>query len=332
MLRKLSLAISAALVVLGLEAAAQEKPVVNFGIISTETTQNLRQQWDPLLRAMSEQTGLEIKPFFASDYAGIIEAQRFKKVDVAWYGHKAAMEAVDRAGGEVFVQTVNVDGREGYYANVVVHKDSPFNTLEDVLKCDKSLNFGLGDPNSTSGFLVPMAYIFAPRRIDPKECFKTVRSANHEANLLAVANKQADVAVNNNDSLARLKTTHPNAYDKIKVIWTSTLLPSDAMVWRKDLDEDIKRRLMMFFMSFGRLGTVEEVRRARQLLASMTWGPFRPSGNSHLYLVRRLEITKDILRVTGDDKIPEPEKKARLEALQSQLDALNTLAEEIPHR
>ncbi len=45
---------------------------------------------------MSQQTGYQVKAF-APDYAGIIQGMRFDKVDIAWYGNKAAMEAVDRA-------------------------------------------------------------------------------------------------------------------------------------------------------------------------------------------------------------------------------------------
>ena len=48
---------------------------------------------------MEKKTGLKIQSFYAPDYAGVIEAMRFNKIQVAWYGNKAAMEAVDRANG-----------------------------------------------------------------------------------------------------------------------------------------------------------------------------------------------------------------------------------------
>src|SRR5262249_56033676 len=115
-----------------------------------------------------------------------MEAMGLKKVQVAWLGNKSGMEAADRAGAEVFAQVVGRDGNVGYYSHVIVHRDSPFAKLDDILKCDKSLDFGIGDPNSTSGFLVPTAYIFAARNIDPKGCFKTVRNANHQDNAMAV--------------------------------------------------------------------------------------------------------------------------------------------------
>src|SRR3546814_8529440 len=85
----------------------------------------------------------------------LIEGMRFGKVDVAWFGNKSAIEAVDRAGGEVFAQTIKDDGSRGYYSLLIAHKDSKINSLEDVLKCDKSLTFSNGDPNSTSGFVIP---------------------------------------------------------------------------------------------------------------------------------------------------------------------------------
>ena len=56
-------------------AAAAEPTEINFGIISTESTQNLKTQWDPLLAAMAKKTGLKVNPFFASDYASWITGQ-----------------------------------------------------------------------------------------------------------------------------------------------------------------------------------------------------------------------------------------------------------------
>src|SRR6516165_5349530 len=192
---------------------------------------------------------------YATDYAGVIEGMRFNKVQIAWYGNKSGMEAVDRAGGEVFARIVARDGNDGYYSHIIVHKDSSFAKVEDILKCDKSLDFGIGDPNSTSGFLVPTAYIFAARNIDPKTCFKTVRNANHQANAMAVANKQVAAATNNSENLQRVAASAPDARSQIKIIWTSPLIPLDPLVWRKDLDPAVKTKLYTFLMSYGRIGS-----------------------------------------------------------------------------
>ena len=159
MLRNILSAASLGLAVAATPVKAADE--INFGIIATEASSNLKKTWEPFLAEMGKKLGLKVNGFYASDYAGVIEAMRFNKVQLAWYGNKSAMEAVDRANGEIFVQSVDKDGNPGYWSHIIVHKDSPFQKLEDVLKCDKTLDFGIGDPNSTSGFLVPSTFVFS---------------------------------------------------------------------------------------------------------------------------------------------------------------------------
>src|SRR3984893_5677764 len=236
-------------------ANAQAQTELNFGIISTGASVNQKKIWDPFLQTMAKATGYKINGFYATDYAGVIEAMRFNKIQAARFGNKSGMEAVDRASGEVFAQVVATDGSLGYYSHIIVHKDSPYNKLEDILTCDKTLDFGIGDPNSTSGFLVPTAYIFAAHGIEPKSCFRTVRNANHQANAMAVANKQVAAATNNSEDLQRLMVTAPEARAQIRIIWTSPIIPLDPIVWRKDLDGAVKAKLYTFLLSYRRLGS-----------------------------------------------------------------------------
>ena len=314
MLRSL-MAASIAVILAATPAAAAEE--VNFGIISTETTANLRTIWDPFLADMTKKTGLNIKAFFASDYAGVIEAMRFNKVQVAWFGNKSAMEAVDRASGEIFAQTVDKDGNPGYWSHIIVHKDSPYQTLEDVLKCDGTLDFGIGDPNSTSGFLVPTTFIFSARNIDAKKCFKTVRNANHEANALAVANKLVHAATNNSENLQRLAKTAPDKAKEVRVIWTSPLIPSDPLVWRKDLDEALKKKIADFIFSYA---TSDE--NERKILAGLQWAPFKKSDNNQLLPIRQMEVNKALAKVKADTSMAAADKKAQLAELQKEFDEL----------
>ncbi|AXS42388.1 phosphonate ABC transporter substrate-binding protein [Breoghania sp. L-A4] len=322
---------AAAALALSLTTAAQaEMTELNFGIISTESQQNLKTQWNPFLAEMEKETGLKVNAFFASDYAGVIEGMRFGKVQVAWFGNKSAMEAVDRSGGEVFAQTVDVEGNPGYWSLLLAHKDSPINSLEDVLKCDGTLNFGIGDPNSTSGFLVPTTFVFAKNNVDPKKCFKTVRNANHETNAMAVANQQVDVATNNTENLSRIEKNNPEAFKNIKIVWKSPLIPSDPIVWKNDLDEVAKAKVYKFFMSYGRIGTPEAVAKAREILAGLQWAPFKPSSDAQLYPIRVLAISKDIFKIQADEKMPAAEKTAKLKELEAEKSKIEALMAAVP--
>ena len=300
-------------------AAAQSPGEINFGVISTEASVNQKKNWEPFVDAISKATGLKVRAFYASDYAGVIEAMRFNKVQIAWYGNKSGMEAVDRSNGEVFAQIVGRDGNTGYYSHIIVNSQSPFTKLDDILKCDKTLNFGIGDPNSTSGFLVPTSYIFAARDIDPKSCFKTVRNASHQANAMAIAHKQVDAATNNSEDLQRLENTAPDARKQIRIIWTSPIIPLDPMIWRKDLDAGLKTKLYTFLLGYGRLGSDAEIQSERQILANLIWSPFNPSSDRQLIPIRKLEANRDLMKVQADDKLSDAEKAERTAKIKAEI-------------
>jgi len=315
--RRLALA---ALATLSLAAAhtATQAQEINFGVIATDSASTQRERWEPFFRDMEKKTGLTIKSFYAPDYAGVIEAMRFNKVQVAWYGNKAAMEAVDRAQGEIFAQVMYADGTFGYHALLIAHKDSPYNNLDDVLKNAKNINFSIGDPNSTSGFLVPTFYIFAKNGIDHRTAFKTIRNASHGANLQAVLAKQVDVATNNTEDYGKLQSSRPELASQVKVLWRSPLIPSDPFVWRKDLDPAVKAKLKNFVLNYAKTDPEEK----RILGVIYNYGGFRDSNNDQLIPIRQLELFRDRAKVQNDDKLAADEKTKQLAEIDRKLAAL----------
>lgn len=300
-------------------ASAQDLKELNFGIISTESSQNLKSDWQPILDDMAKKTGMKINAFFASDYAGIIEGMRFNKVHVAWFGAKSAIEAVDRANGEVFAQYVNADGTQGYYSHLIVHKDSPIKSVDDMITQGKNLAFGNGDPNSTSGFLVPSYYVFAQNKVDPKTLFRVSRSANHETNALAVAAKQVDVATNNSEVLEKVKEKQPEKFNDIRIIWTSPLIPLDPLVMRKDLPEATKAKVRDFFYAYGKGGQQEK----DNLFKLSKLSGFKASTNSQLIPIRQLELFKNRNKAEADETLTAADKQIKLAEIDKQLAALS---------
>jgi phosphonate transport system substrate-binding protein len=296
-------------------AIAQE---INFGIIATDAASVQRERWEPFFRDMEKKTGLKVRSFYAPDYAGVIEAMRFNKIQVAWYGNKAAMEAVDRANGEVFAQLMYADGSFGYHALLITHRDSPYRNLDDVLANGKNIDFGIGDPNSTSGFLVPSYYIFAQRRIEPRSTFKTVRNASHGANIQAVLARQVDVATNNTEDVTRLQATRPDLFAQLRILWQSPLIPSDPFVWRKDLDPAVKAKLKDFVINYAKSDPAEKT----VLKNIYNYGGFRESNNDQLIPIRQLELFRDRVKIESDSRISAAEKARLIAELDAKLAAL----------
>jgi phosphonate transport system substrate-binding protein len=165
------------------------------------------------------------------------------------------------------------------------------------------MTFGTGDPNSTSGSVIPGYYVWGLNNKVPEDCFSRVVASNHEGNAMAVASGKVDVATNNTESIyARLAKTNPEAAANIKEIWRSPLIPSDPMVWRRELSEEVKQKIYYFFMQYGRFGDMDKVKHERAVLSNMSdgWGPFLASSNAQLLDVRQIEAFKALVTAKND--------------------------------
>ena len=296
---------------------------IKFGIISTESQANQKPLWEPFIKAMEEEVGIPVKPFYVTQYSGVIEAMASGDVHIAWYGGKSYVEAARKSNAEVFAQTVNDDGSKGYVSHLIVNKDNPIAVEakalgknkgnEYVIKNADKLTFAFNDPNSTSGFLVPSFYVFAKNGVNPKEAFKRlIFSGSHEATALAVANNQVDVATNNSESLSRLEKTSPEARKNIEVIWTSELIPSDPIAYRKDLPEELKTKIKDFFYNY----------QDEKVLKPLEWQGFVPAEDKTWDTIRELEIAKKMAEVESNKDLSEEEKKKQIAELEKQLKAI----------
>jgi phosphonate transport system substrate-binding protein len=301
---------------------AAHAETVNFGIISTESSSALKQRWQPLIDDLNKQTGLDVKAFFATDYAGIIEAMRFNKVQIGFFGNLSAIEAVDRSNGEVFAKIKYKNGQAGYNSVLITNVNSPYKSIDQVIKNSHNINLGFGDPNSTSGTLVPSYYLFAKNGLSARDSFKTVYPSSHESNLLAVVNNKVDVATNNTDMLDTLKAQHPDRFAQVRVLWTSPLIPSDPLVWRRDLPQATKDKLRNFFDHYAEKDPHEQA-----VMASLTgYSGFVESSDAQLIPIRQMALFQKEEQVKADTHLSDTEKKAQLGALDASISKLDTVA------
>ena len=300
-------------------SAAEDLKEITIGVIPTESSASAMKGFEPFRADMEKSLGIPVKLFIAPDYAGVIEAMRFNKVQIAWFGNKSAIEAVNRASGEVFVQTVDAAGNPGYWSLIVGHKDSPYQNIDEIVRDGKNLTFGNGDPNSTSGYLIPTYYIWGQRGIDPAKHFKLMRNANHEANLMAVANKQVDFATNNTENWDKFAKVHPDQIKNVRAIWKSPLIPSDPMVWRKDLPREWKSKIKGFFLAYGRIGANKEQELAVLKGMSSGWAPFQDSSNHQLLPIMEINYAKDKMKLQGSDSMAAAEKTQKMGEIDKQL-------------
>ena len=289
-----ALAAALAVVTLGLPAHAQTAPArpdapdkLVFSILSAEGQASSGPLWTPLLDDLERHLGIPVEPIFGSNYSVLVEAMSANQTQIGWFSALPAVQAIDRAGAEVIARTVDVDGKDSYTSTLIVRRGSGI-TIADIERCDRSLNFGLGDAQSTSGTLAPMTYFFSPRGIDPRACFATVRSANHQANSFATANGQVDVATSNSVNTVFLTRQNPEIASQIEVIWESPPIPESGILVKGDLPRWLKAEIAEFFTGYGQ-GFGPEAERQRRIMQGLNYSQFRAADNSYLNPIREMK-------------------------------------------
>lgn len=286
-------ALALTVVLLGLtwtgEASAQTRrpEKIVFTVLSAEGQASSGPLWQPLLDDLERELGIPVEPIFGSNYSVLVEAMGADQAQIGWFSALPAVQAIDRSNGEVIARTVDIEGKDSYVSTIIVRKGSGI-TIDDVAACGKRYTFGIGDAQSTSGTLAPLTYFFGPRDINPRTCFSTVRSANHQANAMSVANGQVDVATSNSVNTVFLRRQNPHIADQIEEIWQSPPIPESGIVIRSDLPADVKADIRRFFTTYGQ-GIGPEAERQRQVMIGLNYSQFRAADNSYLDPIREMK-------------------------------------------
>ena len=248
MVRTLFLILAVALVAPAVAPAADPSwpKEITFAVLSTESAPEITRRWIPILAQLEKDLGVKVKHVTATDYRGTIEALKFKKAEVGWLGPKAYVEASNNnyANVEPIAQMRAQSGSLGYRSCLIAHSDSDIFSPEDI----GGKTFAFNDPNSTSGYLLPMTFFITEMGVDPKRHFsKLTFSGSHEASVLAVASKKIEVASTNLQDMQQLTREGKVARGALRVIWVSKLIPNDPVVVRKDLPASLRSAIQESF-------------------------------------------------------------------------------------
>lgn len=225
----------------GLPQHASAQPrALTIGLIPAEDSQAMIESSRQVLDALQQRLGMPVKPFVATDYNGVIEALRAKKLDVAYLGPFSYVLASSVAEVEAFsVAVTKKTGQSAYRSVILARKDSGLRSVAEL----KGRNFAFVDPSSASGHLFPKAGL-QQTGLDPDAYFgRVVFSGSHDASILAVANRKVDAAAVADRIFNSAVAKGTVKQDDFVVLWSSRPIPESPMVWRKDLDPALKEKL-----------------------------------------------------------------------------------------
>jgi phosphonate transport system substrate-binding protein len=223
--------------------AAHAQKVLNVGLVPAEDPRLVVTDNQVMLDQLSKSLGMQIKPFVATDYNGVIEALRAKRLDIALLGPFSYVLATSIAPVEAFVIPETQKQGATYQAYIIARKDRGIRTLAQL----KDKTFAFVDPSSTSGHLFPKAGLIKAG-FDPDTLFsRVIFSGGHDASAIAVQNGKVDAAAVADALLESAMSRNMVKPEDVVIVWKSQPIPGAPFVMRKDLPEDLKARLRLAF-------------------------------------------------------------------------------------
>ena len=235
---------AAATSALAFPALAQQQ-VLTVGLIQSEDSRAMIANSQKMMDMLAAALGMQVKPFVAADYNGVIEALRSKRLDVAYLGPFSYVLGATIANIEAFaVAETKKAGRTFYHSQVIAHKDSGIRTVADL----KGKTFAFVDPSSTSGHLFPKAGLMKAGFNTDKDFGRVIFSGSHDSSAIAVQNKKVDAAAIADRILDAAIAKGLAKREDLVEVWRSDPIPESPTVWRTDLPADLKKRVQAAFL------------------------------------------------------------------------------------
>lgn len=226
---------------------------LRVGFVPAEDAQQVMQNAQTIVEILRQKLGMEIQPFVATDYTGVVEALRVHKLDVAFLAPASYVLAKNEADIRVILKSER-KGIPFYYAAIITRADSGIEKLEDL----RGKTFAFGDSLSTTGNVFPRK-MFKEHGIDPVRDFKQVLySGGHDATVLAVLNGKVDAGAtyanspDNQDTAWMRYLKKPEDVKRIRAIAFSEPIPADNLVVSGALDPAIAKKVEDIFIELSR--------------------------------------------------------------------------------
>ncbi|MEM6659477.1 MAG: phosphonate ABC transporter substrate-binding protein [Pseudomonadota bacterium] len=237
-------------------ALAEDISEFRIGILGGENAQDRLNNNECLRFYTEEALGVPAKLFAPADYNGVIQGLLGGTIDVAWLGASGYAKTYlsNPEAVEPVLVKVNTDGGYGYHSIGFARKDSGIASLDDM----KGKTFGFGDPNSTSGYLIPSIEIPAATgaTMESGDYFDEVKfTGGHEQTIVAVNNGDVDGGVTWADGLGEWEDGYQSGalrravdaglvdMNDLVQIWKSEPIPEGPVVVRKALPADVKAKV-----------------------------------------------------------------------------------------
>lgn len=183
-------------------------------------------------------------------YVAVVESFGTKRADIAAINTFGYLLANEKYGAEARL-TVLRHGSATYQSQFIAKEGSSIKSIADL----KGKKVAFVDSSSISGYLLPMK-ILKEKGIEPSE---TVFASKHDNVVSMIYQGQVDAGATFysppadgeiQDARRLVKTQYPDVEKKVKIIDLTESIPNDPIIFRKELTEEMKTKVIETFQKF----------------------------------------------------------------------------------
>lgn len=228
----------------------RQKPIKMYFVPSLEAGKVVA-SGEAIAEALHKATGYHFKVAVPTSYAAVIEALGTYQADIAWLPTYAYVLAKQKYNANVRLMTVRNELTK--YRGQFVASNPDIKSLEDI----NGKIIAYTDAASTSGYIYPSA-ILKEQGIVPKD---HIFAGGHPQAILAVYSGRADVACTYwspedstgmpMDAREKLHETHPDIFEKVRIIGFTDWIPNDTVTFRRNMPEELEQEVVKALYDFA---------------------------------------------------------------------------------
>ncbi len=245
--------LAAATVTLGagvaLAAGDHDPDTLRIALLPDENAATVIQDNEPLADHLEATLGREIELIVTTDYSSMIEATRFGRIDVAYFGPASYTIARERMEeGDLLIEPFAArlkDGSTSYQSVLIANVDSGITSIADIE--GSGIDVAFGDQASTSSHFAPK-YTMLLEGVTVGEDYEENFTGAHDAVARNVELGNAEVGGLSRPIFERLVEREMVDADQIVVIGYSADIPQYPWVMRTDLTQELQDGIRAAFL------------------------------------------------------------------------------------
>ncbi|WP_394242147.1 phosphate/phosphite/phosphonate ABC transporter substrate-binding protein [Halopseudomonas laoshanensis] len=224
-------------------AADTNPDTLKVALLPDENASELIKRNEPLKNYLEAKLDKQVELIVTTDYSSMIEAMRFGRIDLAYFGPLSYVLAKSKSEIEPFAAMV-IDGKATYRSVIIANVESGVESYTDL----KGRKMAYGDRASTSSHLIPKT-VLVEAGLSADEDYEQHFVGTHDAVAVNVANGNADAG-----GLSEVIFNHVSESglidpSKVRVLGYSGEFPQYPWAMRSNLDADLKERIADAFIS-----------------------------------------------------------------------------------